>query len=206
MKKHLINFTLLCLLISCSDPANPDQTSGLPLTASQSMYQSFVGKQIPGDQGRSWIERYVQKNQNHFTYLLPSKNLMDILSSKECAGISFTMAVDTKQRMHALPLAVATNGALMQSGQVMTDSTAIDWKTSGEWVASYQGEVRSYFFGRKTFDRLISQKMAAIVKLELAVSDDDKPQLLLSDGNQTIPSDYEDDSFKCPSFCPTTLQ
>ncbi len=71
------------------------------------------------------------------------------------------------------------------------------------FIGRYTGTVKSHFYGRNTFTRLLDERRSEAVRATQAFDEDRAPQLLLSDAAEKEPRVYEDASFPCRSACPS---
>ena len=164
-------------------------------------FNKKVGATLEGRLGDRWIANYKKKNGSSQSYTLNNTYLKSILSQPNCVGISLYYGVDNNNKTHILPVGVDGTGKAIQCLNVSTMQGNISWATAKQWIAANPGAIDAHFFGSNTFDRL-NQTPCSTIKVDFAINDLDKQQLLLSNTCQVnFSKQYEDYSVVCPPTC-----
>lgn len=185
-----------------TNPQNSEgKFNGITDIAAASPFNKKVGATLDGRTGDRWIAKFLKKNGSSQSYTLNNTYLKSILSQPGCVGISLYYAKDNNNKMHILPVGVNGTGKAIQSLSVSTMQGNISWATAKQWIAANPGAIDAHFFGSNTFDRL-NQTPCSTIKVDFALNDLDKQQLLLSNTCQVnFTKQYEDFSVVCPPTC-----
>lgn len=196
------------LLVACSDPRlasksdtglaknNADAIAdGTPLST---VFSSKVGAPIDRPTAVRWMTNFTSRNASATAEFFISTNaLKNIISDKSCVGISLWYAVDDRGNLQIFPVGVDAFGKTMTTNFI--NATSVSWQTASQWIANYNGAVRSHFFGSLIINSLLTGPM---VRVSRAIDDSGSPQLLLSNASDPVPADYDDRSQPCPPGCP----
>lgn len=112
-----------------------------------------------------------------------------------CVGISLQYGVDDSGELQLFPIGVDGDGQGIADTAVPAEAR--------RFIGRYRGTVKSHFFGRDTFTRMLDERGGESVRATPALDDDRGPQLLLSDAAEKEPRIYEDESNPCRSACPS---
>lgn len=165
-------------------------------------FNKSVGKPIDGRLGDRWIANYKKKNGYNQSYTLNNTVLQAIVSQTNCVGIALYYAKDANNKTHILPVGVDIKGKRMQTLTVNCTQGNISWATALQWIAKDAGAVDAHFFGSYTFERL-NQTPCKTIRVDFAIDDKNMPQLLLTNTCQvSLVKQYEDESNRCPPYCP----
>ena len=172
---------------------NVSETSADAL--STPIFHVDVGVPIDGATGSRWIENYRRATGDEaVSYTIPSANLQRALDAPGSVGISLQYGMDDAGGLRIVPSAVDS------TGRILTDTAAP--ADARRFIGRYKGTVKSHFFGRNTFTRLLDEGRCEAVRATLALDDARAPQLILSDAADKEPRVYEDESRPCPPYCP----
>jgi hypothetical protein len=204
-----IKFVLAVLILTCCGDDTVTNLSERSSSRATSLLQSspfneYVGAGISGKLGEAWKRNYARKAGQEFEYAVNASELQEVLSLPSCIGISFVFSEDSSGEIHALSVGIDSSGKIIEANAMATRSGDVDWKTGQEWIGRFQGSYKSFFFGSQTFKRLILEKKSEVIRLNLGIDENGQYQLLLSDAADPSPTNFEDDSIKCPKFCPTS--
>lgn len=204
MKIQIVSRSLFVLLaLPACEPEAESSTADLENEAAQSragavqtsVYRVDVGAPIDGTTGRRWLENYRRTTGNEpGSYTIASSTLRRLLAMPESVGISMQFGTDDAGGLHIFPSAVDNAGRILAVTVASADTR--------RFIGQYTGVVKSHFFGRNTFMRLLDEEHCEAVRATLALDDGLAPQLLLSDAGQKEPRVYEDASYPCLSSCP----
>jgi hypothetical protein len=207
---------ILCIGISCkkqSSPYNGDLTKNGTTNSSKfggpqdittpNPFNKRVGAPVDGLVGDQWIANFKKVKGYNKTYTLSNAAVQAIVAQPNCVGISLTYALDDKNNAHILLIGVDFNGKIMKSDYVSTINGNISWATAQQWIAKDKGAINSHFLGSSTFARL-NENPCKIIKVDYAIDDKNKQQLLLSNPCVlNLNKQYEDHTAICPTACPT---
>ena len=170
-------------------------------------FKRTVGAPIDGKTGRQWIKNFNRASLNlgirhsGLSYVIQAEGLQAILKNSSCVGICLYYALDDSKQVHILPIGVNESGRLMKSEKINTQKGPIDWDTAQKWIANDPGAIDARFFGRNTFDRLLSDRSCRAIRATFATDAKRQPQLLLSNAAVVRVDRYEDASAICPPVC-----
>lgn len=172
-------------------------------------FKATVGAPVDAKIGMEWIANYQAANGGKGKeYLIPAKELQQILKDSSCVGICLYFAIDDNQQPHLLPVGVNSKGYVMKREAINTLKGQINWETAQTWMANDGGAIDARFFGRNTFSRLFNTPNCETVRAICAMDEEQQPQLLLGNaalnyamGGNTAYR-FEDASFPCPPVCP----
>ena len=194
---------LVWLAISACDSESEEAGAELHTEVSRSSaselsaptFRVDVGAPIDGATGSRWIENYRRATGDEaVSYTIPSANLQRALDAPGSVGISLQYGTDDAGGILIVPSAVDS------TGRILTDTAAP--ADARRFIGRYKGTVKSHFFGRNTFTRLLDEGRCEAVRATLALDDARAPQLVLSDASDKKPRIYEDASSPCPPVCP----
>lgn len=129
------------------------------------------------------------------SYTMRAAALRQILEMPGCVGISLQYGVDDSGELQIFPIGVDGDGRGIADTAVPAEAR--------RFIGRYTGTVKSHFFGRGTFTRLLEERRSEAVRVTPAFDDDRAPQLILSDATEKEPRIYEDASYPCRSACPS---
>ena len=214
LRATLLTLSISLFVYSCTDqsldeadpnaeaiPSTDDSRTITSETDLNHPFQKTVGAPIERSIGQRWVNNYINANGQTFEYTISADAIRQILSQPGCNGISLRYGRDDRGRLHIIPVGVDDKGREMKAEQVTTSDGIIDWETSKTFASSYDGTIRSHFFGANTFERLFQNKDCQAIRMTGALDDEEQPQLLLSDVIYSNPQSYEDFSRPCPPFC-----
>lgn len=184
------------------DGANTVATEDAP-GAPSGAFSKSVGARIDKEKGERWIANHTRLNGSSNQLFISSEAIKEILAQPGCAGVSLYYAVDAENTLHIIPIGKTDAGVSLVPDVMITSDTTVTWNAAAKMISAYSGEVRSHFFGANTFDRLFQNENCSAIRITLAVNDEGKPQLLLSDAGDVSPDGYEDVSNPCPPYCGT---
>ena len=179
------------------------ESSSLKRSLARGFHKS-VGGPIKKEVGNAWIDNYMKKNGNAFTYPIESNVITEILENPSTEGIVLHYAIDSKGTRHILATGVTSAGKIIKPRLVSTSEGTISWEDAVTFINNYSGPVKAHFFGKNTFHRLIDEQGATAITATSALDEDYRIQLLLSpmvsieSSRLLIGSLYEDKSFPCP--------
>ena len=148
-----------------------------------SVFRVDVGAPIDAAIGSRWMDNYRRATGNEaVSYTIPSATLRQELAAAGSVGIRLQYGTDDAGGLHIFPSGVDSAGRLLT---VMPADAR-------RFIDQYRGGVKSHFFGRNTFVRLLDEGRCEAVRATLALDDALAPQLLLSDAAEKEPRSYED--------------
>lgn len=153
--------------VHAADPANTDLVA---------KYHEGVGAPIDSALGVQWIDNHRRTGPVVRPYTVRAAALRRALAVPDCVGITLRYSAEAPGGTELVPLATD------REGQPLTN------------VDRLRGTVRSHFFGRDTFTRLLDERRIELVRATPALDDEGRPQLLLSDAADEHPRVYEDRS------------
>lgn len=163
------------------EQAHVSPTNEVALSAS--VFRVDVGGPIDAATATRWMENYRRVTGSEvFSYTIPAATLRQALAVPESVGISMQYGTDDTGELHIFP------SALDNAGRVLTAPPG----DVRRFIEQYRGAVKSHFFGRNTFARLLDEGRCETVRATLALDEALAPQLLLSDAAEKEPRSYED--------------
>ena len=192
---------VLLSLAACemeSEDAADEQTELSAVRADAAVrpiFHAAVGAPLDAATATRWIANRQAAGRELTSYTIRAAVLRRLLRLPGCVGISLQYGVDDSGELQLFPIGV--NG----EGRGIAD-TAVPAEAR-RFIGRYRGTVKSHFFGRDTFTRMLDERGGEAVRATPALDDDRGPQLLLSDAAEKEPRIYEDASFPCRSSCPS---
>ena len=160
------------------------------------IFHATVGAPIDAATGTRWIENHRRAmGREVASYTIRAAALRRILKLPGCVGISLQYGVNDSGELQLFPIGVDGDGRGIADTAVPAEAR--------RFIDQYTGTVKSHFYGRDTFTRLLDERRSETVRVTPALDDDRGPQLLLSDAAEKEPRIYEDLSNPCRSACPS---
>ena len=204
MKASIVSASVLLALAACEEmePEDAAEEPQRELSADSAneaetpIFHAAVGAPIDAGTGTRWIENHRRvAGSEVVSYTIRVETLRRILGSPGCVGISLQYGVDDSGELQIVPVGVDGDGRPIADTVVPVEAR--------RFTGRYTGTVKSHFFGRNTFIRLLDERHSEAMRATPALDDDRAPQLLLSDAAEKEPRVYEDRSFPCSSACPS---
>ena len=193
---------VLLALVACEmefdDVAEPqtELSADRADAAVKPIFHAAVGAPIDAATATRWIENHRQAaGREVASYTIQAVALRRILERPGCVGISLQYGVDDSGELQLFPIGVDGDGRGIADTAVPAEAR--------RFIDQYTGTVKSHFFGRDTFTRLLDERRSETVRVTPALDDERAPQLLLSDAAEKKPRIYEDESNPCRSSCPS---
>jgi hypothetical protein len=217
-KLLLAGFALATTAIACyktGHSSSDNQKAGLPEHKSSvsitpvSPFNKEVGKHIPLDSAHAWLANYATSSEARInnTCILKSSDLLALLSQSDCVGIIFYNAWDSTTGWTLLPYGVSSKGELITGKNVPTSNAAISLQQASAWRSAYMqshaGGIEGQFTGAHVFNELINQVGAKGIRIQKAFNAKGE-QLILTNADETNPSDAYEDNTVCPPVCPNS--
>ncbi len=137
-------------------------------------FHAAVGAPIDAATATRWIENHRQAaGRGVASYTIQAAALRRILERPGCVGISLQYGVDDSGELQLFPIGVDGDGRGIADTAVPAEAR--------RFIDQYTGTVKSHFFGRDTFTRLLDERRSETVRVTPALDDERAPQLLLSD-------------------------
>ena len=190
---------VLVALTACEMEAFEAAQTALPAdpgdATTPSNFHAAVGAPIDAATAKRWIENYRQADDRGFaSTTIQAATLRRIQGLPGCVGVSLYYGLDDAGAVQIFPIGTDGEGRAIAGTPLPAEAT--------RWIRRYTGPVKSHFFGRDTFTRLLDERRSEIVRVTPALDDDQAPQLLLSDAAETEPRIYEDESFPVTEDAP----
>lgn len=159
------------------------------------VFHEGVGAPVDAATATRWIDHRRAAGAGDGSYTVQAAVLRRTLELPGCVGISLQYGVDDAGAVRLFPVGVDGSGRTIDDPSSPADTR--------RFIGRYTESVRSHFFGRDTFARLLDERHIEVVRATPALDDENAPQLLLSDAAEKEPRIYEDESRPCPPACPT---